>query len=129
MWESLHVSTYGYPWPVTGIALPFYLFGFEVLTAVVINSSILWDTKPCSPMKSVEVSEEYIASIFSVKISRTRNQCERRWQAERRRYAPSKYRLTFKELHGVSPQKIGLSYMFIFYLTMLSKASDKRMNN
>jgi hypothetical protein len=35
--------------------------GFEVLTAVVMNSSIFWDITPCSQLK---VKEENIASIF-----------------------------------------------------------------
>jgi hypothetical protein len=42
-----------------------YNVGFEVLTAVVMKSSIFWDVMPCSPLK-VNVSEEHIASIFVV---------------------------------------------------------------
>jgi hypothetical protein len=40
--------------------------GFEVLTAVIIKSTVFWDTTPCSPWKSTDVSEKYIASIFRV---------------------------------------------------------------
>jgi hypothetical protein len=37
--------------------------GFEILTAVVMKSTIFWDITPCSPLK---VSEERIASIFRI---------------------------------------------------------------
>jgi hypothetical protein len=40
--------------------------GFEVLTVVVIKSTIFWDITQCSPLKSTDVSEEHIASIFRV---------------------------------------------------------------
>jgi hypothetical protein len=39
--------------------------GFEVLTAVVMKSTTFWDITPCS-LLSVDVSEEHIASIFTV---------------------------------------------------------------
>jgi hypothetical protein len=38
--------------------------GFKVLTSVVTKSSIFWDIAPCSPLKSTDVSEEHVASIF-----------------------------------------------------------------
>jgi hypothetical protein len=41
------------------------LLGSEVLTAVVMNSSISRDIMPYSPLK-INVSEEHIASIFRV---------------------------------------------------------------
>jgi hypothetical protein len=37
----------------------YYFVGFEVLTAIVMTSSITWDITPCS-------SEEHVASIFRV---------------------------------------------------------------
>jgi hypothetical protein len=40
--------------------------GFEVLTAVVMRSSVFWDITPCSPLKATDVSEEHVASIFRV---------------------------------------------------------------
>jgi hypothetical protein len=40
--------------------------GFEVLTSVVIKSTIFWDITPCSPLKSTDVSKEEIAFIFRV---------------------------------------------------------------
>jgi hypothetical protein len=42
------------PQPVTGTSLPFYIFshaGFEVLAAVVMNSSVVWDVTPFSSLK------------------------------------------------------------------------------
>jgi hypothetical protein len=54
------------------------LVGFEVLTAVVVKTTIFWDITPCS-LLSTDVSEEHIASIFRVKrISSVRNQRESR---------------------------------------------------
>jgi hypothetical protein len=42
------------------------IIGFEVLTPVVMKSFIVWDITPCSQLKSREVSEEHVASIFRV---------------------------------------------------------------
>jgi hypothetical protein len=42
--------------------------GFEVLTAVFIQSSILWDITPCIWWKSTDVSGDYICSIFMVSV-------------------------------------------------------------
>jgi hypothetical protein len=39
---------------------------FEVLTAVVMKGTIVWDIMPCNPLKSTNVSEEHIACIFGV---------------------------------------------------------------
>jgi hypothetical protein len=55
---------------------------FEVLTAVVMKSSIFWDITPCSPLKVKRVSRENVASIQGRRISQARNQIESRWQAE-----------------------------------------------
>jgi hypothetical protein len=44
----------------------FYNVGFEVLTAVVMKSSVFWDITPCSPSKANQCSEEHVASIFRV---------------------------------------------------------------
>jgi hypothetical protein len=38
----------------------------EVLTAVVIKISVLWNTMPNSPLKTSDVLEEYVATIFRV---------------------------------------------------------------
>jgi hypothetical protein len=40
--------------------------GCEVLTVMVIESSIFLDITQCSPVKVCDVSEEHITSIFSV---------------------------------------------------------------
>jgi hypothetical protein len=37
---------------------------FEVLIAVVMIITILWDMTPCSQLKTTDVSEKHIASIF-----------------------------------------------------------------
>jgi hypothetical protein len=39
---------------------------FDVLTAVVMKSSVFWDIRPYSLLKA-DVSEEHVASIFRVK--------------------------------------------------------------
>jgi hypothetical protein len=41
--------------------------GFEVLTAVVMKSSIFWDITPCSPLNVKDVSGDNVASIFRAK--------------------------------------------------------------
>jgi hypothetical protein len=41
--------------------------GAEVLTAVIMKSSVLWDITPCCSLKSTDVSEKYVASTFRVK--------------------------------------------------------------
>jgi hypothetical protein len=47
----------------------FYLVGLEILTTVVMKSSILWDIMPCSPLK--------VTSTFMVKeLSQATNQYE-----------------------------------------------------
>jgi hypothetical protein len=43
---------------------------FEVLTALVMKSSIFWDITPCSPLKVSDHSEEHIASIFRIEDKR-----------------------------------------------------------
>jgi hypothetical protein len=43
-----------------------HCLGFELLAAVVMKTYIFWDITACSPLKSTDVSEEYVASIFKV---------------------------------------------------------------
>jgi hypothetical protein len=43
-----------------------HYIGIEVLTPVVMKSTIFWDITPCSPVKATDVSEEHIASICRV---------------------------------------------------------------
>jgi hypothetical protein len=57
--------------------------GFEVLAAVVMNSTIFWDITPCSPLKfNRRFGETYRLHLQCRKMSRARNQRESRWQAE-----------------------------------------------
>jgi hypothetical protein len=43
--------------------------GFEVLTAVVMKSTVFWNIMPYSPLNVNEVSEEHITSIFRVEYA------------------------------------------------------------
>jgi hypothetical protein len=57
--------------------------GFEVLTAVVMKSSIFWDITPCSLLKvNRGFGGTYRHHLQGRRISLARNQRERRWQAE-----------------------------------------------
>jgi hypothetical protein len=75
------------------------ILGFEVLTMVVLKSSVFWDIKPCSPLKVNHVSEEHVACISRVKKQVKQETCMK--------LAASKA-LTFNELHNVLSQKIEL---------------------
>jgi hypothetical protein len=103
---------------VLGICRTSYTYvGFEVLTAVVMKSTIFWDTTPYSSWKLADVSEEYIASIFKVEewakqetgmklcsLSDSHSSLiQRSWRW--RRHVPSKRLLIFNGLHGVVSQK------------------------
>jgi hypothetical protein len=95
--------------------------GSEVLTAVVMNSSLLWDITPCSPLK---VNQRFEGTcrlhLQGPRISRTRNQrgsnLLSRWFIARfilrpwkwRRRVSPKRRFTFNGLHGILSQKIQL---------------------
>jgi hypothetical protein len=45
------------------------LVRFEVLTAVVTQSSVVWDIKPCSSLKVTDISDEKVASTFRAEES------------------------------------------------------------
>jgi hypothetical protein len=86
--------------------------GFEVLTGVVMKSSIFWDVTPCSPLKlKRRFGETCGLHLQGRRIGLARNQRKSKWQEKpawlilrpwrRRRHVPPKHRLTFKELHGV----------------------------
>jgi hypothetical protein len=55
--ESKEHDFRGFVWPILLVSLPSYsvssmfVAGFEVLTAVVMKSTIFWDITPCSPLK------------------------------------------------------------------------------
>jgi hypothetical protein len=40
--------------------------GFEVLTSVVMKSSVSWDTTRCSLLKFNQILKEHVASVFRV---------------------------------------------------------------
>jgi hypothetical protein len=57
--------------------------GFEVLTTVVMKSTIFWDITPCSPLKvNRRFGGTYHLHLQGRRISRARNQRENKWQAE-----------------------------------------------
>jgi hypothetical protein len=57
--------------------------GFEVLTAVVMKSSIVWDITPCGPLSvNRRHGKTYRLNLQCRRISRARNQRESGWQAE-----------------------------------------------
>jgi hypothetical protein len=104
--------------------------GFEVLTALVMKSTIFWDIRPCSPLSvNRRIGGTYRLYLQGRKISWARNQRESRcllpthWFLAQlflrtwrwRRYIPPKRRLTFNGLYGVISQKI-----VIFNLLMVS---------
>jgi hypothetical protein len=60
-----------------------FVVGFEVLTAVVMKSSIFWNIRPCSPSKVNRCFDGTCRlHLQTQRISRARNQCKSRWQAE-----------------------------------------------
>jgi hypothetical protein len=60
----------------------FFFVGFEVLTAVVMKSSIFWDITSCSPLKVNRCFGESCSLHLQGRgMSRARNQRETRWQA------------------------------------------------
>jgi hypothetical protein len=83
------------------------------ITIECLKISIFWDIMRRSPLK---VNRRFGGTcrlhFQGRRISRARNQCESRWQAELllpfrwKLYVPLKRRLTFNGLHGVISQKI-----------------------
>jgi hypothetical protein len=83
------------------------VLGFEVLTAVVMMSTIFWDITPCSPLKvNWLFGGSYRLYLQGRRIRRVRNELESRWQEKRN--DPPKRRLTFGGLLGVISQKMVL---------------------
>jgi hypothetical protein len=99
--------------------------GFEVLTELVMKSSIFWDITPCILLK---VNRRFDATCSlhrqSQGTSRVRNQSELKQSLltaftlasctaysstlKMERHVPPKLRLTFNELHGVISQRTEL---------------------
>jgi hypothetical protein len=59
-----------------------FLVGSEVLTAVVMKSTIFWDITPSSPLRANRrFGGTYRLHLQGRRISRARNQRDSRWQA------------------------------------------------
>jgi hypothetical protein len=90
--------------------------GFEVLTTVIMRTTIFWNMTPCSPLKSIDFSKEHIASIFRIEEYKPNKKREWKqvasratiWPLRWSRYVRPKRRLIFNWLHGVISQKIVL---------------------
>jgi hypothetical protein len=81
--------------------------GFEVLTEVVMKSTVFWYITPCSPLKvNRNFGGTYHHHLQGRRISGAISQHESRWLS--RTYVPPKRRLTFNGLHSVIVQKIEL---------------------
>jgi hypothetical protein len=79
------------------------LIGFEVLTSVIMKSTIFWDITPYSPLKiNRSLGETYYLHLQGQRIRQTRNELESRWQSD-------PCLLTCSGLHGIISQKVGLS--------------------
>jgi hypothetical protein len=80
--------------------------GFEVLIAVVINSSIFWHITACSPLKvNRRFGGKYLLHLQGRWMSQAKKQSESKWQAEPR-HVPPKRRLTFNGLQSITSQKV-----------------------
>jgi hypothetical protein len=88
----------------------------EVLTAVVMKSSVFWDITPCSPLS---VNRRWLLSA---------SRCFIAWLIRRpwrwRQHVPSKRWLTFNGLHGVISQMIEL---FLLSLLPLFLKDESRL--
>jgi hypothetical protein len=103
---------------------------FEVLKSLVMQSTIFWDIKPCSPLKvKRRFGRTYRLHPQVVIISRERYKSSvchllSRWFLARvilrpwscMRYVPPKRRLTFKGIHGVISQKILVFIAYSFHI-------------
>jgi hypothetical protein len=88
--------------------------GFEVLTAVVMKSTILWHITPCSPLSV----NRFFGRIYRLHVQGRKNKLSKKpvWKQERwKRYIPPKRRLTLNGLHGVISQK-KVFWIRVYYL-------------
>jgi hypothetical protein len=70
-------------WTVTIFIIIFILLvGFEVVTRMVMKSTIFWDTTPCSLLKVNRRFDRTYRLHPQVRINRARYQRETRWQVE-----------------------------------------------
>jgi hypothetical protein len=90
--------------------------GSEVLTAVVMKSTIFWDITPCTPSKAKPTFRRNMSPPSSVSKNKPSSLLLSRWFLARlilrpwrwRRQVPLKRRLTFNGLQGVISQKRGV---------------------
>jgi hypothetical protein len=54
------------------------LRGFQLLTAVTVNISVMWDVTPCSVVECTDVSEDHAVAIIKVDDEGRRILCTRR---------------------------------------------------
>jgi hypothetical protein len=102
-----------------------YSLGFEVLRAVLINSSIFWDIKPCSLLKVYwRFGGTHNLYLHSRRVNQARNQHEestkqfepRKWMQN----VPLKYWLTCKGLYGIIFQKREFFRNIVTYIDCLA---------
>jgi hypothetical protein len=81
---QLHGATQG---KTSSLSVKLYCQGtweFEVLTAVVMKSTIIWDITPCSPLRvNRRLGGAYRLHLQGRRINRARNHRESSWQADR----------------------------------------------
>jgi hypothetical protein len=94
--DHIFLSRYSDSWHLLKV-------GFEVLTAVIMKSTILWDVTVCS-LLIVDVSESSACHLLSRWFLAHLIFPHWRW----RRYVPPKRWLTFNGLHSVISQKMVL---------------------
>jgi hypothetical protein len=109
--------------------------GFEVLTAVVMKSTICWDITPCSPLKSQAFQRHTSPPSSGSKNEASKKPVRKQNSACRllshwcfawlilrpwiwRQHVPAKRRLTLNGLHGVINQKKALSIIYTYLMTL-----------
>jgi hypothetical protein len=112
----------------------FYV-GFEVLTAVVMKSTIFWDITPCSPLTvnrsfggtyrlHVQGRKNKLNLFFRPSSGSKNNLFFRPWRWKR--YVPPRRPLTLNGLHGVISQNIVLiTDYFLLWVNWMSSLSWK----
>jgi hypothetical protein len=104
------------------------IVGFEVLTEVVMKSTIFWDITPCSPLNinrrfgGTYCLQPLLATCFHAGFLLSLFFSAWRW----RRYVPPKLRLTLNGLHGVIFQKL---VFFNLVMVLGNNASGKGTPN
>jgi hypothetical protein len=95
--------------------------GFEILTALVMKSTVFWDKMPCSPLKvnrrfgwtyRLHLQEKTNQEIIMKQVARWFLAWLITGPWRWRQHVPPKHRSTFNELHGVISQK---TKVFIYW--------------